>query len=230
MPGKQWVPKFISDLLDAVNLSTDGTFAANSDALIPTQKAVKTYVTANGGGALPVHDNTSASSDYALAVGETAKITFSAATSLPLHIATAQGEYELIVIGDASVAPSNNNLTALTANNTNNSWIWGDIFNAPFSLTTGSTGNAPTGWVNSGVTGATIASAGTVIQVRANISTFTKAKAVLSQAQILKTGSTPFQPEINNSFWNDTTTAWASLGTLTFPFAQNGTVIIRRIL
>ena len=28
-------------------LSTDGTFAANSDTLIPSQKAVKTYVAAN---------------------------------------------------------------------------------------------------------------------------------------------------------------------------------------
>jgi hypothetical protein len=33
-----------------VTLDTDGTLAANSDSVIATQKAVKTYVTANAGG------------------------------------------------------------------------------------------------------------------------------------------------------------------------------------
>ncbi|MGX0963150.1 hypothetical protein AB7M63_003599 [Bradyrhizobium japonicum] len=34
-------------------ISTDGTFASNSDAKVPTEKAVKTYVAANGGGVDP---------------------------------------------------------------------------------------------------------------------------------------------------------------------------------
>lgn len=40
------------DLIDIATLpiDTDGTFAANSDTVIPTQKAVKTYFTANSGG------------------------------------------------------------------------------------------------------------------------------------------------------------------------------------
>lgn len=36
-----------ADLLDGANLSIDGTFASNSDLLIPTEKATKTYVGAN---------------------------------------------------------------------------------------------------------------------------------------------------------------------------------------
>lgn len=36
-----------ADLFDGANLSTDGTFASNSDLLIPTEKATKTYVGAN---------------------------------------------------------------------------------------------------------------------------------------------------------------------------------------
>lgn len=36
-----------------LSLSTDGTFAANLDTLIPSQKAIKTYVAANAGSAAP---------------------------------------------------------------------------------------------------------------------------------------------------------------------------------
>lgn len=39
-----------ADWQPLIDKSTDGTFASNSDALIPTQKAVKTYVDANAGG------------------------------------------------------------------------------------------------------------------------------------------------------------------------------------
>lgn len=41
-----------------VSLSTDGTFAGNSDALVPTQKAVKTYVTAAIAGTSQPYDLT----------------------------------------------------------------------------------------------------------------------------------------------------------------------------
>ena len=41
-----------TDVVDIVTLpvDTDGTLTADSDNLIPTQKAVKTYVDANAGG------------------------------------------------------------------------------------------------------------------------------------------------------------------------------------
>ena len=38
--------------------STDGTFAANSDSIVPTQKAIKTYITSQiGGGASTLNVN-----------------------------------------------------------------------------------------------------------------------------------------------------------------------------
>lgn len=79
MPGKPWVPRFIKDLLDGITLSTDSTFASNSDAKIPTEKAVKTYVLANvGAGGSPImfsaHKNGTAQT--ALASGANVKATF----------------------------------------------------------------------------------------------------------------------------------------------------------
>lgn len=41
-----------ADQVDGADLSTDGTFAADSDALIPSQKAAKTYIDASVGGSL----------------------------------------------------------------------------------------------------------------------------------------------------------------------------------
>ena len=38
-----------SKILRAADIDTDGTLAANSDAVVPSQKAVKTYVAANSG-------------------------------------------------------------------------------------------------------------------------------------------------------------------------------------
>ena len=56
-----------------------------------------------------VVDLTNANSDYKLEIGETGIITYSSATSVPLHVATVQGLYELDMIGDQSVTISNNN-------------------------------------------------------------------------------------------------------------------------
>lgn len=43
-----------ADMLDTAHKSIDGTMANNSDALIPSEKAVKTYVDNNSGGVSPL--------------------------------------------------------------------------------------------------------------------------------------------------------------------------------
>jgi hypothetical protein len=50
------VTNFNADLLDSAHKSIDGTLASNSDALIPTEKAVKTYADLRALDSAVVHD------------------------------------------------------------------------------------------------------------------------------------------------------------------------------
>jgi hypothetical protein len=171
----------------------------------------------------PVRDNTGASVDYPLAVNETAKITYSATTSVPLHIATVSpGEYELIIMGNRSVSVLNNNGAFLSPNNTTVSNITNTyfIFNNCSTSATGSTTTATTFSIM----------AGRIDVAKLNISTYTVSKSMIGTLSGALTGTVSLNSYITNQLWYDTTTAWTSLGTITFPFAQSGTIIIRRIL
>lgn len=58
---------------------------------------IKTLNSLDKGG--NVVDLTSATTDYPLAIGETATITYTSATSVPLHVATVEGLYEIDIYG-----------------------------------------------------------------------------------------------------------------------------------
>jgi hypothetical protein len=67
------------------------------------------------------------------------------------------------------------------------------------------------------------------VKIKSEISTMTKSKSIKIDEFAVRSSSALYAEQYN-VFWNDTTTAWTSLGTLTFPFAQNVTIIIKRIL
>lgn len=166
-------------------------------------------------------DLTSATSDYLLGVGETAKITYTSATSVPLHIATQEGLYEFTISGNLSTTVANDNSISVLPNNTTYSAQFTEV---GYKISSGnnsaivldaSTNQFNTAWSNA---------------VSANLSISTKTTAKTLQGTVLNkrvNGTT--EHFTISSFWNDTSTAWTSLGTITFPFAQSGIIVIKRI-
>ena len=173
---------------------------------------------------------TSASSDYALSVGETAYLTFSGATSVPLHIATAQGVYELSVVGDTTVSPSAGAIALVP----NAGGFSGTTFFCPCLYTTSSLSAGASGsetpqayqFVGTGFTIGNYLN----IQSESKINTFTKAKSVKTSQYGIESDGVTMQYQESMGYWKDTSTAWTSLGTVTFAFAQSGTITIKRIL
>ena len=51
----------------------------------------------------------------------------------------------------------------------------------------------------------------------------------MSAESYFKLGNGVYHTLINKSYWNDTTTVWSSLGTVTFPYAQSGSITIKRV-
>jgi len=77
---------------------------------------IKTLNSLDKGG--NIVDLTTAATDYPLSIGETATITFSSSTSVPLRVATVEGAYEIMLIHiDLASSPTNVN-TWLNPNNT----------------------------------------------------------------------------------------------------------------
>jgi hypothetical protein len=172
-------------------------------------------------------DVTSVSPDMTLAIGEKAYVTASGATSIPLNIATEDGQvYELTMTGTASVGVSSA-FAALLPNNTPYSncfhymSLWGHATNHGSgvgfydSLLLDIAGSSPS-------------------SVRATIWTSTAAKRVQSQVDELCltssywTGLVSTRWTQESSEYDDTTTPWTSLGTISLPYAWTGTITIER--
>lgn len=172
-----------------------------------------------------VIDLTNASSDYSLQVGQTATITYTSATNVPLHVATAEGLYEIKISGDRSVSPLTDNATFLKPNNTT---VTGITRQQLYALSSSNTSYTYTGTTET----AFEVGEGIVGFSNITLSTFTKNKSISCNMQCaLFTSSNKLINLINHieAFWSNTTTAWTSLGTITFPFAQSGNILIKRI-
>lgn len=156
-------------------------------------------------------DLTSATEDYLLKVGETAVITYTDANSVPLHVATVEGLYE-IKISTQNTTISDNNGIYLKPNN-----IDITAYSAQF-WSGGSWSGSTTNFQISGALNKL---------TKADINTNTGSKTLISSS-VYKTTSSVSSAYFNN-LWDDTSTAWTSLGTITFPFAQSGKIVIRRI-
>ena len=175
-----------------------------------------------------VQNHTADGADYALAPGETIFKTYSSATSVPLYVAVSAGIYELTLSGDISVVPSAGNILldpnagSLPANSVHN-----------YMLYLGGSNSDPTESITPAAyklrDNRFFLDFYNAITISAKISTFTKAKTV-SVNSFAYSGGGLIQYHTATGVWDDSTTAWTSLGALVFPFAQNGTIIIKRII
>jgi len=158
----------------------------------------------------------SATSDYSLTVGQVAYISFSNATSVPLHIATTNGTYYELNLACSTTSGTYSGVY-LNPNNTTYSSAftfieyWNSVSGGSFYTTTFSAFRI--GW-------------GVAVSI-AFISNFT----TLKNARVLEldTGFSPNGAANTAIQWNDTTTSWTSLGTVTFPQATTGYVLVRRL-
>lgn len=179
-----------------------------------------------------VIDLTNAGEDYLLRIGETARINYSASTNVLLHIATEEGQYELTIIGDQTgsigtlgtgyLKPNNVVLSAGAVNFASVEQI--------MSYTNSAGASTPTGYKDGvSFTGFHMGLYSLMLHLEAKISTFTKTKSIHSNFT-RRDSSTQLDMETAFELWEDTTTPWTSLGTITFPFAQSGAIIVKRII
>jgi hypothetical protein len=162
--------------------------------------------------------------DLSLGIGQSAKITASAATSIPLHIACGDGQiYEIDAVGtytlvaDISVSILQPNNTTPTTNS--------------FIVRQSSAINSGAGSYNAGGVadgGFRLAAVGASIEVcKATFFTST-----LNKKSILNSGNSSSVNGCKSGIsgtWQDTTTVWSSLGTVILPNAWTGTITVRRV-
>lgn len=170
-------------------------------------------------------DNTSASSDVSLLIGQSIFITASGATSFPLHIAISDGQvYEMYFWGQTpDVAGSVD--WVLRPNNVN----YGAVFTYRYIAENQTTPVA--GVAGSGGTGFFIGNGAASAQCffKVLIANSLGAKNTIAIFSALNTSAN--WTGVNYSYWQDTTTAWTSLGTLYVGNNQafTGKIIIKRI-
>lgn len=174
------------------------------------------------GGGTGLYDNTGASSDRTLLVGETAFVTFSNATSIPLAIATGNNQlYELTLMSAPSSATTN-----LARLNINNSSALSYIAFEQYTGTDNAAGNALSQVITTD-TGFRLSIGGTPLYVTAKFATTTGFKSMLGQGR--DTNATigyAYNLQVNCT---DYTTVWTSLGTIVCATGLTGTAWVKRI-
>lgn len=172
-----------------------------------------------GSGNIGVVDLTNATSDYLLQIGETATITYTAATSVQMHVITVEGLYEIQLFNQYFALGNNNYTTLLPNNTTYPSTISRQIMQA----------------VNTSIAGALITTdslfnlcQGVARMSKLLVNTSTNGKSLLAQSVFAGSSAQAYE---NSGFWSrDTTIAWTSLGTITYPSPATGKIVIRRII
>jgi hypothetical protein len=176
-----------------------------------------------------VINNSSASSDITLLVGQQAYLDFSAVTSLLLHVATAdKQEYEIsgTFVGNTS---STTTATVLLPNNTTlASQFLTTILDADTSTNTFTMYSPYTGGFGLFYWGVRSFTS-TVLTATTGKSVYTRARAYSGYPaeQFVNTSSGWMNVASTNGA-QDTTTAWTSLGTLSFPISVTGHITILR--
>lgn len=168
-----------------------------------------------------VIDLTGYLTDYELQVGQTALMSFTNATTIPLRVATVEGLYEINILRTDGANPSTNSTyCCLMPNNT----AYSSSFTCQRSYQYGA--------VNS--TGAELTMdrfyicEDKIIQGRITVSTIKTDKTCIGEAYCRRSDAA-FNC-YNGGRWNDTTTSWSSLGSISTGTAFSGKVIIKRIL
>ena len=173
-------------------------------------------------GSYTIVDLTSATEDYTLAPGEVAKITYTSATSVPLHIATVEGLYEVSITGSTTGYSSTGNAGLIP--NT------GSISTIKYRKHTIPMNNTATESIQQASSQSSMfIGAYLVNAAHFKVTTRTVNKTITGNAITSYSSEKDYAYDFF-SVWEDTTTAWTSLGTITFPVAQSGTVTIRRII
>ena len=182
---------------------------------------------ANCSGSISTVDLTGATSDFKLAPGQAATISYSGVSTVPLRVATEEGQYEISIIGtNPTIDPTVVGITYFLPNN--QSGYFGSTFTQKYAYQSGSSivdynvDNAAAiliGWTK-------------VYNARFYINTYTSAKS----AQIITSASSHASFTLPNMFllwgcgvFREISMAWTSLGTVSFPEAQSGKIIIRRV-
>ena len=176
-------------------------------------------------------DITGRATDYPLRAGETVFKTFSAATSVPLYVATQEGEYEITILGDTTVAATTNGAVTLKPNNA--FIVAGELdYLDQYAAMVTTDGSAPAtvlGYKDGTTMTSFTVGSGTIVRSVFTATTITVGKIIMCRNMSLNTGGGRVSDTFSE-YWANTTTAWTSLGTLTFPFAQSGKIIVKRIL
>lgn len=169
----------------------------------------------------PSTDNSGISADVTLARGETSFYKFTGVTNLPLHIATATDQmYEITIVFDI-VSPGGAGFTTLQPNNiTYTSAMTLHTITASDNVM--SPGSAVFSVFAIGMGGSSFMS---ICQVSTRIT----AKYVSTILDQSITSGSNINIGQGFSYWNDSTTAWTSLGTLHFN-TGSGMATVRRIL
>jgi len=164
------------------------------------------------------------STDRALGVGQITQDSFTSATSMPLHIACGDGQiYEIEIAGRYTPAAASS-FSTLQPNNTGpatNSFDLNDIQSIGVTVSGIDAPAAGTGGFRLETVGASI------ISCKATVFTSTLNKKIIAVSA--SSTSTSHAVATITSVWNDTTTVWSSLGTITMPNAWTGTIVVRRI-
>ena len=161
--------------------------------------------------------------DRVLDVGQFTSDSFTSATSMPLHIACGDGQmYEMRIVGSYTAAPLANS-TYLQPNNTipsTNSFTYRQD-NGSGSTPASSTGtSASNGFY---ITGGNAS----ILESVVDIFTSTLTKRTIAVGGATNT-STSYVGTIVAE-WQDTTTVWSSIGTITMPNSWSGQIVCRRI-
>lgn len=155
-------------------------------------------------------------SDVLMQIGQTGYIDFSGALSVQLHVATNDGqEYEIKVNPNYAAGSATTGMSQLLMNNTTygTSWQSTGIYN---------------GTANSTAQGVPILTwQQTVWNVLAKVCTRTAGKSV-NAIGMAATNTGTYSNQVENVM-TDTTTPWTSLGTVTFPVAHSGRILVTRI-
>jgi len=161
--------------------------------------------------------------DLVLGIGQSANITATAATSIPLHIACGDGQVYEIDIDGSFILAAASTASYLAPNNTTYANAFAHLY---------TTSNYTAATVTLGGVTETFFSLdtglGTSIQ---NGSCIIFTSTANKKGHGFSKGGTTTD-ECGSQFavrWNDTTTVWSSLGTVIMPNAWTGTVVVRRI-
>ncbi len=177
-------------------------------------------------------DLSAATSNYLLGVGETAKLVYSGVTSLSLRVATVEGVYELSIDQPYVTTNSVEGGVSLQPNETAyaNSFVFSES-RTDNAVNVADGAASWSGWHNGATSGTFAIGYVYIMTGKYRISTITNSKSITGQCVRLGGTTAPLsmQNEVFAGIWKDTTTVWSSLGKITFPFAQSGTILIKRI-